>query len=95
MSRIRKTVFTREVIATDATGQSAPPVTRAAVAVVVSNSLAGRFEQDLSPLFAIGAELGETFAAEVAGLLPGKAVSYGKTLDGAKHRRGPPDLDPL
>lgn len=78
MVTVRKTVFVREVVTADAFGEPCAPVTRVAALAVFRNPLAGRFERDLSALFAIGAELGQRLAAEAAGMLPGPAVSYGK-----------------
>lgn len=78
MIQVRKTVFLREVVETDSLGTPCEPVTRVAAAAVFTNPLAGRFEQDLSPLFEIGAELGQRIAAEAVGLLNAPPVSYGK-----------------
>ena len=78
MVQTRKTVFVREVIETDSFGEPCEPVTRVAIATVFKNPLAGRFERDLSPLFEIGAGLGQRLAEEAVGLLNGPPVSYGK-----------------
>lgn len=78
MTRTRKTVFLREVIESDSHGEPCEPVTRVAVAAVFRNPLAGRFARDLSPLFQIGAELGERLAAQAVALLGAPPVSYGK-----------------
>ena len=64
MTVTRKTVFLREVIESDSYGEACEPVTPVAIAAVFRNPLAGRFERDLSPLFEIGAELGERQAKE-------------------------------
>ena len=42
------------------------------------NPFAGRFEDDLSLLFDMGAELGQLLSKEALAVLPGAAVSYGK-----------------
>jgi len=76
--KIRKTLFIREVIATDAFGTACDPVTRVAVLAVVRNPLAGRYEDDLSDLFEIGAALGAELAEQAVGQLRGTPVSYGK-----------------
>jgi hypothetical protein len=78
MIQTRKTVFLREVIETDSFGTPCEPVSRVAVAAVFRNPLAGRFERDLSPLFEIGAELGQRLAEQAVELLRRPPVSYGK-----------------
>lgn len=78
MTPTRKTLFLREVTLADRFGEPCPPVTRVAIATVFRNPLAGRFEPDLSPLFAIGAELGERLAPQAVALLGAPPVSYGK-----------------
>ena len=45
---------------------------------VVRNPLAGSFVEDLSPLFDIGGQLGETLMAEAVAMLPSAPISYGK-----------------
>ncbi|MGE4612353.1 MAG: amino acid synthesis family protein [Paracoccaceae bacterium] len=75
---IRKTVFIKETIHTDGFGEPCDPVTRVGVAVVVRNPLAGSFVEDLSPLFDMGDQLGETLMTEVVAMLSGEPVSYGK-----------------
>ncbi|MCI5075758.1 amino acid synthesis family protein [Oricola sp.] len=74
----RKTVFTRELITADSLGEPCERVSRVAVAAVFRNSLAGRFERDLSALFEIGAVLGQDLARQAVAMLDGPAVSYGK-----------------
>ena len=49
----------------------APPTRRAAAIAVIENPFAGRYVEDLSPLIAIGEELGELLAA---GLIEGAAL---------------------
>lgn len=78
MVQIRKIVFTRELITSDAFGEPCTPVSRVAVAAVFGNPLAGRFESDLSALFECGAELGQQLAAQAVAQLTGPPVSYGK-----------------
>lgn len=78
MTKTRKTVFVRELIETDSFGEPCEPVTRVAIAAVFKNPFAGRFERDLSPLIAIGAELGDRLAAQAVALLGAPPVSYGK-----------------
>lgn len=78
MLQLRKTVTFHERIETDMHGEPCDPVTRVAVAAVFRNPLVGRFERDLTPLFEIGAELGERLAAKAVALLDNPPVSYGK-----------------
>jgi hypothetical protein len=58
-----------------------PPVRRACAAAVVQNPFAGRFVEDLSPLFEMSVPLGEMLVARAVAALgiPGAQVeSYGK-----------------
>lgn len=58
-----------------------PPIRRAAAVAVIANPFAGRFEEDLSPLIAIGEELGDLLGREALKALGvrGEAVEgYGK-----------------
>jgi hypothetical protein len=45
---------------------------------VIENPFAGRYVEDLSPLFDMGAELGERLMPELVGLLKGAPVAYAK-----------------
>ncbi|MFT4028366.1 MAG: amino acid synthesis family protein [Protaetiibacter sp.] len=57
----------------------AVPLVKAAVAVVIANPFAGRWEPDLSPLTAASASLGTELGRRAAALLGGLPVeSYGK-----------------
>src|SRR6185312_9406841 len=59
----------------------APPTRRAAAIAVIENPFAGRYVEDLSPLIAIGEELGELLskkAVAALGIDGTKAHSYGK-----------------
>jgi hypothetical protein len=77
MVDIRKIVTIREVILSEL-GVAAPrPVVRAVGMAVIRNPFAGRFVDDLKPLFEAGAMLGELMP-ELVKLLDGPAVSYGK-----------------
>lgn len=63
-------------------GRDIEPPTRKAVAVaVIANPFAGRYEEDLSDLMEIGAELGGLLGercVKALGIAPGQAESYGK-----------------
>lgn len=78
MVKTRKIVTVREYITSDAFGEPCEAVTRVAAAAVFQNPLAGRFESDLTPLFGIGAELGQQLAEQAVAQLSGPPVSYGK-----------------
>lgn len=64
-------------------GRKVDPITRKAVAVaVIENPFAGRYQEDLSLLMEIGAELGTLLGrkcVEVLGITPEQAESYGKS----------------
>src|ERR1700737_23628 len=58
-----------------------PPTRRAAAIAVIENPFAGQYVEDLSPLIAIGEELGELLskkAVAALGIDGAKAQSYGK-----------------
>src|ERR1700757_3698230 len=58
-----------------------PPTRRAAAIAVIENPFAGKYVDDLSPLMAIGEELGELLAARAVaalGIEGARAQSYGK-----------------
>jgi len=75
---IRKTVLIKETVQADGTGKPCKPITRVVAAAVVRNPFAGRYVEDLSPLFDIGGQLGEKLMGEAVRQLAGPAVSYGK-----------------
>ena len=77
MVEIRKITTTREVIFSEL-GIAAPrPIVRAVGMAVIVNPFAGRFVDDLRPLFEAGAMLGERLMPDLVKLLGGPAVSYG------------------
>src|SRR6059058_6202344 len=66
----------------------APPTRRAAAIAVIENPFAGRYVEDLSPLIAIGEELGELLskrAVAALGIDGAKAQSYGKAAAVGEH----------
>jgi len=78
MVDIRKIVTIREVILSEL-GVAAPrPVVRAVGMAVIRNPFAGRFVDDLQPLFEAEAMIGERLMPELVKLLDGPAVSHGK-----------------
>ena len=75
---IRKIVMTREAVYVDG-GRKAPrPATHAVAIAVLENPFAGRLVEDLSPLFDLGAELGERLMPGLVKLLEGPALAYSK-----------------
>jgi hypothetical protein len=78
MVEIRKIVTMREMVLSEL-GVAAPrPVVRAVGIAVIRNPFAGRFVDDLQPLFEAGAMVGERLMPELVRLLDEPAVSYGK-----------------
>lgn len=75
---IRKTVIMKEIIRADGVGETCDPITRVVAAAVIQNPFAGRFVEDLSPLFDIGGQLGELLIGDAVEMLSGPPVSYGK-----------------
>jgi hypothetical protein len=78
MLDIRKIVVTRETAYSELSRPAAQPVTRVAAAAVIRNPFAGRYVEDLAPLFEAGAALGERLMTDLAALLGRPAVAYGK-----------------
>jgi len=75
---IRKTVIIKETIEADESGETCNPITRVVAAAVIKNPFAGRYVEDLSPLFDIGGQLGERLMGDAVKMLSGPPVSYGK-----------------
>jgi hypothetical protein len=78
MVEIRKITTTREVVFSELGVKAPRPVVRAVGMAVITNPFAGRFVEDLRPLFEAGAMLGERLMPDLVKLLGGPAVSYGK-----------------
>lgn len=74
----RKTVFTKEIITSDEMGTRCDTITRVAAMAVVKNPFAGVHQDDLSPLFDVGARLGQSLTEELVRMLGGQPVCYGK-----------------
>jgi len=78
---IRKIVTVVEEVHLEMGKAISPPTRRAAAIAVIENPFAGRYVEDLSPLIAIGEELGEMLAKRAVAALgiEGQAAqSYGK-----------------
>jgi hypothetical protein len=79
LADIRKVVFVEERVFSEMGHVAAKPITRVAGLVVIKNPFAGRgYVEDLSALFDIGAQLGETVMPDVVRRLARPATSYGK-----------------
>ena len=78
MLDIRKIVTTREAVFSELGRAAARPVIRAVGLAVIRNPFAGKFVEDLRPLFEAGAAIGERLMPELVKMLDGPAVSYGK-----------------
>lgn len=78
MTEIRKIITMREVVFSELGVAASRPIVRAAGIAVIRNPFAGKFVEDLEPLFEAGAMLGERLMPELVKLLDGPAVSYGK-----------------
>lgn len=76
---IRKTLFVLETTNAEAGRPLATPLKRAAAIAVIANPYAGRYVEDLSALFDVGASLGESLMPELVRLVGGRAISYGKS----------------
>ena len=78
---IRKIVTVVEETHVEMGRNVTPPTRRAAAIAVIENPFAGKYVEDLSPLMAIGEELGELLAARAVaalGIEGLNAQSYGK-----------------
>ena len=75
---LRKTAIIKEVTWSDGVGKVCEPITRVVGAAVVRNPFVGRFVEDLSPLFDVGAHLGEQLSDEMVAILSRQPISYGK-----------------
>src|SRR6266545_2677835 len=79
-AQIRKLVVTVEEVRTEGRRPVDPPLRRAAAIAVIQNPYAGRYEEDLSPMFELGDELAALLAGRAVEALgiPGEQVSsYG------------------
>ena len=69
MVEIRKIATTREVVFSELGVKAPRPVVRAVGMAVITNPFAGRFVEDLRPLFEAGAMLGERLMPDLVKLL--------------------------
>jgi hypothetical protein len=75
---IRRVTLIKDVVYSEGGLVARDTITRAAACAVLANPLAGRAEEDLSELIALGEQLGDRLVREALTLLPRPAVSYGK-----------------
>jgi len=75
---LRKTLLIKETIEADGFGKTCSPIHRVVAIAVFRNPFAGKFVDDLSPLFEIGGQLGERLMDRAVDLLSAPPVSYGK-----------------
>lgn len=75
---LRKTLLIKERVLAEGGGKALRPVVRAAAVAIIENPFAGRFVEDLSPLFDIGMALGEELMPQAVALLEGPPRAYGK-----------------
>ncbi len=79
--KIRKLVVSVEETHREMGKLIAPPTRKACAIAVIENPFAGRYEQDLAPLIAIGEVLGGLLGARAVaalGVAPDRIESYGK-----------------
>jgi len=80
-AKIRKLITIVEDTKIEIGQQISPPTRRAAAIAVIENPLAGKYQEDLEELMAIGEELGGLLgerAVAALGIEPVQAESYGK-----------------
>ncbi len=75
----RKVLFVKEQVLSEAGSPAPRPVCRVAAIAVIDNPFAGGFPEDLSPLFDIGAALGEELMPAAVEMLEAPPTSYGKS----------------
>ena len=82
MMEVRKTTLIKEAILADGNWKACKAITRVVAIAVIQNPFAGRFVEDLSPLFDISCQLGEQLMEDAVNMLVGPPVSYGKAAIG-------------
>jgi hypothetical protein len=81
MLAVRKLVVQLEETTRDAGRQVDPPTRKVVAGAVIANPYAGRYVEDLAPLYDLGAEVAAilaTRAVQVLGVAPGAVTAYGK-----------------
>ena len=75
---IRRLQIIKDVLFAEAGAPAPTPITRAVALAVIANPFAGKYVQDLAPLFDIGGQIGEQVTPQLVAALGGPPVSYGK-----------------
>jgi hypothetical protein len=82
----RKVLISKETLYADGGCEARRVVTRVAALAVIANPCAGRYAEDLSALFDLGAQAAERLMPEALALLTNPVAAYGKAaivgLDG-------------
>jgi hypothetical protein len=74
----RKIIVSKESIYADGGRNAAHVTTRVCAVAVIANPFAGRFADDLSTMFDLGAQLAERLMPEALALLSHDPIAYGK-----------------
>lgn len=80
-AKIRKIIVQTDEVRVEMGREVNPPVRKALAMAVIENPYAGRYEENLDELIAIGEELGGLLGercVQALGIAPGQAESYGK-----------------
>ncbi len=80
-AKIRKIIVQTDEVRVEMGREVSPPVRKALAMAVIENPCAGRYEENLEALIAIGEELGGLLGercVQALGIAPGQAESYGK-----------------
>lgn len=80
-AKIRKIIVQTDEVRVEMGREVNPPVRKALAMAVIENPCAGRYEENLDELIAIGEELGGLLGercVQALGIAPGQAESYGK-----------------
>jgi hypothetical protein len=81
MLQLRKLVIQLEETSREMERAVNPPTRKVTVAAVITNPFAGRYVEELSPLYALGAEIGKLLGERgvaALGVEPDAVTSYGK-----------------
>lgn len=79
--QLRKIVVQLEEVHSEANRAVEPPARKVCVAAVIANPYAGRYVEDLSPLYDLGADVAALLAARgvaALGVAPDDVTAYGK-----------------
>ena len=74
----RKILIVKEAIHAERGRDAQRIITRVAGIAVIANPNAGRYVEDLSPMFDLGAAIAELLMPQITAQLPGQPLAYGK-----------------